>query len=611
MSTADLDRVLIVDDNLDIQRVYSKLFSDAGYGVYTATNLAETEGIVRDTHPDLILLDVMLGDEDGFDVLQRIRQSDGDTYTFVVMITGKKTSPDDKASGLERGADGYVARPVENRELLARVAAFMRHKRTIDNLRRSEAQFKRIIERNPDALLVVNRHGRVEFANPAAEDLFRKARDELVDEVFGFPIVTDGCTEIKVVRDGEHAEAEMRTIDIVWNDRDCFLTSVRDLSERRQIEAALRDREARFRVSFEHSQVGMAILSLDGGFQEVNHRTVDILGYSKDDLFKMTILDITHPDDVEAVAGRYQGMINSADDECSIDNRYLHKDGHTIHGILSASLVRDAENDPRYVVAQLVDTSAQRRAEQAEQEAVRERAGYADEMRKLARHLQDAREEQSAHVAREIHDDLGQLLTATEMNLAHVTHRLAELPESKIRVDLDSSVVQARKAISAAIDSTRRLINTLRPAVLDTFGVIGAIEYLVEDHNRASGPRFKLEIPDDEVSVDEYRGLVLFRFVQEAMTNVTRHSGASQASVSVQVFDDTIVAEVSDNGVGFDPGDSTAGFGLIGMRERAMTCSGEVTITTRPGDGVTVRLSLPLLSSPNRRRNESGSSSAK
>lgn len=227
-------KILLVDDEEVNIKTYSKVFTDAGYEVEVAFNKLETLEQLEYFNPDIILLDMMLANETGLDVLHEIKERESYNYIYVVLISGKKISPDDMAEGLDLGADGYLSRPIEKRELLARIDAFMRHKKTLDSLVKSEAQLRKIINRNPDAILVVNDTGEIKFANPAAEDLFRLTIDDLLNRTFGYPVVVDEHTEITIIRHKkDHSIAEMRTIDIGWDDKDSFLTSIRDITERK------------------------------------------------------------------------------------------------------------------------------------------------------------------------------------------------------------------------------------------------------------------------------------------------------------------------------------------------------------------------------------------
>ena len=213
----------------------------------------------------------------------------------MVLITAQFKSSDDQATGLELGADGYITRPIEKRELVARIDAFMRHKRTINDLRKSEARFQRIIDKNPDALLIVDKHGQVRFANLAAKNLFKLTIDDLLDRAFGYPIIKGEYTEIDIVRhDKEAAIAEMRTIDINWDEEPSFLTSIRDISERKKIEEALRENEENLKITL--NSIGDAVVATDisGNIIRMNHVAEKLTGWLKTEAHGQPVTNIFH-----------------------------------------------------------------------------------------------------------------------------------------------------------------------------------------------------------------------------------------------------------------------------------------------------------------------------
>lgn len=254
----DKATILFVDDESINRGIYEKIFTDEGYDITTVSCCKDTYSILENNSFDIILIDVMLKNESGFDVLQFVKQNPKHQYTFAVLITSQLTSSDEQAKGLEMGADGYITRPIGKRELIARIEAFMRHKKTITALIKSELQFKKIIDRNPDAMIIVDNEGIIKFANPAAEDLFKVAMDDLLSRTFGYPIVKGEHTEINIVRNLEpEAVAEMRTIDIDWNDISSYLTSIRDISKLKKTQKEL-----------EHKLIERSVL-----MKELNHRT--------------------------------------------------------------------------------------------------------------------------------------------------------------------------------------------------------------------------------------------------------------------------------------------------------------------------------------------------
>lgn len=213
------------------------------------------------------------------------------------------------------------------------------------------------------------------------------------------------------------------------------------------------------------------------------------------------------------------------------------------------------------------------------------------ELRALAAQLQATREEERTRIAREIHDELGQALTGLKLDLAWLATRRPRGNSGVFR-QLDMSIT-AR--IDATMDVVRRIASELRPSVLDQLGLEAAVEWLVQEATQRTGIAVTLQAEEFPKLPDEVASHA-FRIIQEALTNVTRHSKATRVDVTVRRLETAINLGVEDNGVGFTP-QSLSGLrslGLVGMRERALACGGSLTIRSKPGEGTAIVVTIPV-----------------
>ncbi len=223
----------------------------------------------------------------------------------------------------------------------------------------------------------------------------------------------------------------------------------------------------------------------------------------------------------------------------------------------------------------------------------------AAELHALAARLQVVREDERTALARELHDDFGQNLTALQIDLDWLgRHMRAATP-------IDMARVQDRIAAMAPIverltEMTQAVCASLRPGMLDDLGLLAAIEWQVEDCQKRTGLTCEVSLPADDIALDRGRALALFRILQEAMTNVVRHAQATWIRVSLQSADHEIILEVRDNGRGFAPElfPGSKALGLLSMRERAASFQGTVDILSAPAQGTTVRVRMPQASGP-------------
>jgi signal transduction histidine kinase len=211
-----------------------------------------------------------------------------------------------------------------------------------------------------------------------------------------------------------------------------------------------------------------------------------------------------------------------------------------------------------------------------------------DKLRRLAAHLISVREEERAHIAREIHDELGQVLTGIKMEVGWLAKRLTE-PQLLEKTDSMS------KLIDSTVQTVRKIATGLRPEMLDDMGLVAAIGWQAKDFQKRTGVRCRVKLPPETTKLDIDVATTAFRIFQEILTNVARHSRATRVDIDLGVTDEQVSLEVHDNGVGIAESDlhGRKSLGLLGMHERALLFGGEVSITGSPGHGTRVAVTIP------------------
>ncbi|WP_025135665.1 PAS domain-containing sensor histidine kinase [Achromobacter sp. DH1f] len=211
-----------------------------------------------------------------------------------------------------------------------------------------------------------------------------------------------------------------------------------------------------------------------------------------------------------------------------------------------------------------------------------------ESLRSLSSHLSTLREEERAHIARNIHDDLGASFTALQLDLNWLRRQLAAQPPLQAHLDRMLDVTQT------AMDATRRILNDLRPVVLDHLGLWAALETLLQDLQARSGLQCRYLCPPDTESrrLAPAAEIAVYRIVQELLTNVQRHARARSVSVSATWGEDGLLLAVEDDGVGMQLPETRQTFGILGMRERARAIGGDLVLDSAPGAGMRARLRL-------------------
>jgi PAS domain S-box-containing protein len=211
-----------------------------------------------------------------------------------------------------------------------------------------------------------------------------------------------------------------------------------------------------------------------------------------------------------------------------------------------------------------------------------------DMLRELASRRETAREEERKRIARELHDELGQQLTALRMRASTLRMRFG--PENP---ELARQIQDLLSLADDTMQVMRSVVTSLRPAALDA-GIAAALEWLVAEFSRGAQMAYSLSVPDDMPPLSEDRAIALFRIVQEALTNVARHARAQHVHVTLARIDEDCLLEVRDDGRGFDPvATRKRSFGLAGMKERMLMLGGKIDIASAPGKGTRINVRMP------------------
>lgn len=213
-----------------------------------------------------------------------------------------------------------------------------------------------------------------------------------------------------------------------------------------------------------------------------------------------------------------------------------------------------------------------------------------EELRNLAIYLQNAREEERAKIARELHDDIGQLLTILKMDFQSIL-----MDESLTKEEITEKIKNSLLILDETISITRKLISELRLAILDHLGLVPALEHLVDEFKEKTKIDVYYEFEDD-IKIEKEIAVHLFRVCQELLTNIRKHSKASKVEFILKKSNGNLTIQIKDNGIGFDKNElqERNSFGLIGIRERLYILNGEIELETSKGSGTRITITIPL-----------------
>jgi PAS domain S-box-containing protein len=355
-----------------------------------------------------------------------------------------------------------------------------------------------------------------------------------------------------------------------------------DSIERRRVEEVLRQSEERFRRLVELMPVAVYVCDTAGRIQSYNHRAVELWG--RKPTSRATAqrycgsLRLYTPDGkwVPHEESKMAEVLRTGFEARDLEVVVERPDGSRMTALVNIVPLRDSEGELIGAMNCFQDITERKRAQEELQHSFRQ-------LRALAGRLQSVREEERKRAAREIHDQLGQALTAIKIELSALIHEQKQQSESLFGL------------IDETLESVRRISTELRPGILDDLGLLAAVEWATEEFQSRTGTKCRLDLPPNDIAIDREVATALFRILQETFTNVARHANATQVSVRLAREDDGLTLEVRDNGKGINEEQVSAdsSLGILGMRERATLLGGELTISGAPDEGTTLKVQIP------------------
>jgi len=466
-----------------------------------------------------------------------------------------------------------------------------------------------------EAVIATDSEGRVTFLNSVASSLTGWPSEEaltqpignvlkLINEKSGMTADNEVLRVLKekqilavanhvdlVTRDGREIAVEHSAAPILAAKGDVIgvVLIFRDVAERRQEQIETAEQAA----LLELTQDSVFVIDMDGTVLFWSRGAEAMLGYSKEQATGKIAHDLLRTEFPQSFGEIIEELM-----------RVGHWEG---------DLIKTARDGRRVVVSGrwalqwgkrdqaprvLVINSDITERKQGEESLMLQR----EQLRALAERLQVVREEDRKQVARDLHDQIGQILTAIKMDLTWVTRHL---PGSES--DVIARLAESIQSINDGVKAVRTICSGLRPGVLDDLGLAAAIEWQASDFAARNGVQCLVTVPPVDLHLDGDRATATFRIFQECLTNVIRHAQATSVRIILRQEEENILLIVADDGIGFcesDLSNSFGSLGLLGMKERAQFCGGEVQISSSPGNGTTVTVRVPV-DIPREQRTES------
>ncbi|GEM_PF-919210 len=327
------------------------------------------------------------------------------------------------------------------------------------------------------------------------------------------------------------------------------------------------------------------VLNKEGFYYRWNKNLEQVTGYTEQDFTQMNCLVLFSDDQKKLIAEKMRNVFITGEDRVEAD--ILTRDGRRIPYYFTGMVINyEGENCLMGVGFDITErVQSQLELKKSHQD-----------LRDLATHLQDIREDERTRIAREIHDELGQQLTGLKMDISWLSKKV-QSPNEEINVKLS----EALALIDDTVKTVRRIATQLRPSILDDLGLVSAIEWQADEFEKRFKIKTSFHSTLGNIGIDKEIATGIFRIFQECLTNVLRHSQATEVKSMLSASNGVLRLLVSDNGIGFNASaiESKKTLGLLGMKERTLIMGGTYDINSKPGEGTTVHIAVPLATSDN------------
>jgi two-component system sensor histidine kinase UhpB len=622
-SVSPVGKILIVDDDAMVARALQQQLQDDGHRCRTAPNGLEGLAALAAEDFDLVFVDLHMPGYSGLQLLADVREMDRPVVP--VVLTGH-SEVSSAVEAMKRGAFDFLAKPADAdaiRLVVAKgltAAGVLRHSRAMERLAR---EWETTFDASPDLVAILDPSGRVLRCNRALAERYGRPKTEVIGLAFFAPggpaagrgawseTLADGAAHAEEARD-ECLEGDFLVTTAPLCHADGRLWGVvyvaRDVTERHRAEAALRASESAIRELNEHLEQRVTERTRELRAAEAKFRTLveelpaityiasleegetlyvspqieAIVGFAPAEWMADPRLwcDQLHPDDRERVLSLL-AVSRATGQPFHCEYRLLTRTGEVLWFRDAAVVVWDELGHPAFRQGVMLDIT----------DREQERAGR-ERLQTLSRRLVEVQETERRHIARELHDEIGQTLTGLKLFLEMTLQCAAETVPCRL--------VEALGLVNALMTQVRTLSLDLRPAMLDDLGLLPALLWLSERYARQTNLKVALRHTGLERRFPPAVETAGYRIVQEALTNVARHAQVPQVTVRVWANDEMLGVQVQDQGRGFATLRPCVGAcsGLSGMRERALVLGGKLSVESAPGRGTCVTAELPLREPP-------------
>lgn len=622
-------KILIVDDNNENLDLLTIILAKINVNIIAATSgsdaLIKTNGVEL----ALAIVDVRMPVMTGYELAVKLNESREENKVPVIFLTANHFDYDEVLNGYKAGAVDYITKPYSQQILLSKVNVFLdlfNQKQTIrrnaELLNKSYEQISRaneILEKREQKLLKQQLFNKAlldslpgiyflytfpEFKmvgwNKQHETIFGYESDEMLgksifdwhepenknmvlESLNNFDFIDQVSLDtLLVTKDGRKIPFLLTSVKFESEGQQYLIGVGTNVSEQKEAEQSLILSESTLNKAQKIAHMGSWEYIYATDIMNCSDETLRIFGYPPGgvrpslDLF----FNMTHPDDFLSLRENIVRVLE-LHEPLSIDMRIILEDGEERFIHEQAELTYDDNGEIVKLVGTVHDITQRKKIEEEQKRSLAQ-------LKQLSVHIEQAREDERLNISRELHDDLGQALTAVKIDLEIIKQQSTD---AIVKDKLDS----VKALVGGAIKSVQKITSQLRPEIIDDLGLEAAIDWYSNDFSKRYGIEVFLDI-DSEIFFSKEKSLSLFRIVQESLTNIARHAHATHVEILLNKQGDDIQLVIADNGVGIsdDHINSKNSFGIMSLKERAEFLGGSFEISKGEKFGSKILINFPI-----------------
>lgn len=501
--------------------------------------------------------------------------------------------------------DGTIIEVEANVKMLpdGRILAIARdireRKRIEQELKEAEVKFRNLVEQSLVGVYIIQ-DGKFPYVNPRFAEIFGYTQQELINsypvEIIVHPddrsIVAENIrSRLQGEQDSIHYEAngQKKNKEIIRTEifgsrtqylgRPAIIGTLLDITEKQKAQQQIKKEKELANGIIESLPGLFYLVDETGKYLRWNKLKEIITGYTAREMSQMNSLDFFEEKEKEFVRQKLkEGLANGS---TSIEAHIVAKNGQkTLYYFTGIAIEYEGK---RCLMGTGIDISDRKKAEEQIKQSY-------EQVRQLTEYIQTIREEERTHIAREIHDELGQQLTVLKMDASWLNKKLSSSEEG-----VKQKLKDLLELLDGTVRTVRKISSELRPSLLDDMGLVAAMEWHLKEFERRVPVKTKFSMPQPDLNLSDTTKTGLFRIFQESLTNVARHADAKKVEVKLQQQNGNVILSIKDDGKGFDKEKAAnkKTLGILGMEERSFMMGGSYQINSKPGEGTLVIVSVP------------------